>query len=140
MIDRRPWAFPLAAVAALPFRIPIESGGTTSNLLVPLYIVIGAGALAYVVPRLRGEDEPRACRCPERPTRAGRAPGGAPRGWLERVLALAIVLYAVQATYSDDFDHALENVVFFYVPFALLFVLLGRVQWTARLAARAWRC
>jgi O-antigen ligase len=45
-----------------------------------------------------------------------------------------LVLYAVQASYSDDFSHALENVVFFYVPFALLFVLLGRVQWTVRLA------
>ncbi len=137
VIDRRPWAFPLAAVAALPFRIPIESGGTTSNLLVPLYIVIGAGALAYVVPRLRGEDETAGV-----PLSEEQPSDVAPvarleehrAGWLERVLALAIVLYAVQATYSDDFDHALENLTFFYVPFALLFVLLGRVQWTARLA------
>jgi len=136
VIDRRPWAFPLAAVAALPFRIPIESGGTTSNLLVPLYLVIGAGALAYVVPRLRGEDESAGVPLSEE------SPELAPAtrmeehraGWLERVLALALVLYAVQASYSDDFEHALENLTFFYVPFTLLFVLLGRVQWTARLA------
>ncbi len=30
----------------------------------------------------------------------------------------------MQAAYSTDFDQALENVVFFYVPFALLFALL----------------
>jgi O-antigen ligase len=118
LVDRRPWVFPIAAVAALPFRVPIESGGSTSNLLVPLYVVIGAGALAYAVPRIRGLSTPD-----EHEVR-----------WLERLLALAVVLYAVQATYSDDFDHALENVVFFYVPFTLLFVLLGRVRWSTRLA------
>ncbi len=117
-IHRRPGVFPVAAVAALPFRVPIESGGTTSNLLVPLYVVVGAGALAYCVPRIWNRT----------------TPGEHEPGWLERVLALTIVLYAVQATYSDDFDHALENVVFFYVPFTLLFVLLGRVRWTPRLA------
>jgi O-antigen ligase len=36
----------------------------------------------------------------------------------------------VQAAYSIDFGRALENVVFFYVPFALLFVALRRVAWT----------
>ena len=118
LFDGRPWAFPLAAAAALPFRVPIASGGSTSNLLVPLYVVVAAGALAYAVPRLRGR------RDVEEP---------APRA-LEWVLAGAIVLYALQATYSSDFDKALENVVFFYVPFALLLVLLGRVTWTPRLA------
>ena len=54
LFDRRPALLPLAAAAALPFRIPIESGGQTSNLLVPLYFVIAAGALAFAVPRLRG--------------------------------------------------------------------------------------
>jgi O-antigen ligase len=122
LIDRRPALLPLAAVAALPFRVPIGLGNGTANLLVPLYLVIAAGSLAYLVPRL----VPRSAgaRAPER--RAGA---------LEWVLALVLVLYAVQAAYSDDFDHALEQLVFFYVPFALLFALLGRVQWTTRLAA-----
>jgi O-antigen ligase len=118
VIDRKPLVFPVAAVAALPFRVPIDSGGSTSNLLVPLYLVVGAGVLAYAIPRLRGRDTPE-----EHPV-----------GWLERVLAATVVLYAVQATYSGDFDHALENVVFFYVPFMLLFFLMQRVAWTGRLA------
>ena len=37
-----------------------------------------------------------------------------------------VVLYAVQSLYSEDFGKALEHVVFFYVPFALLFALLVR--------------
>ncbi len=52
-IHRAPQVVVLAAAVALPFRVPIESGGDTANLLLPLYLVIGAGVLAYAVPRLR---------------------------------------------------------------------------------------
>lgn len=119
LFAKRPMWLPIAAVAALPFRVPISSGGSTSNLLLPLYLVTAAGVLAYAVPRLLGE---------ERPER-GRGPGV-----LEWALAGYLALYAAQSSYSDDFGHALENVVFFYVPFALLFALVARVPWTPRLA------
>jgi O-antigen ligase len=121
LFDRRPSAFPLAAAAALPFRVPIASGGSTANLLVPLYLVVGAGALAYAVPRVFGAKRDEVER---RPT------------ILEWLLAAAVVAYAVQAAYSDDFTKALENEVFFYVPFALLFVLLARITWTQKLAVQ----
>ena len=53
-IARQPtWLAPLA-IAAVPFRIPIQAGGTTSNLLVPLYVVVAAGALAFIVPDAAG--------------------------------------------------------------------------------------
>ena len=120
LVDRRPTVLPVAALAVLPFRVPIESGGSTANLLVPLYFVVAAGALAFVVPRLRGE--------------RGDEDAAAGRGRLEVLLLGLVVLYAIQATYSDGFDKALEQVVFFYVPFALLFVLLVRIDWTRRLA------
>jgi O-antigen ligase len=119
LFARRPAWLPVAAVATLPFRVPISSGGSTSNLLVPLYLVVAAGALGYAIPRLFGDDPPE----------NGRRPG-----ILEWALAVYLALYGVQASYSDDFGHALENVVFFYVPFALLFALVARVAWTPRLA------
>lgn len=120
LMARRPLLLPVLAVAALPFRIPIEVAGSTSNLLVPLYLVVAAGTLAFVVPALRADPE-----LPE-PRRTWSP------GWLERLLALFVVLYGVQATYSADFDKALQQIAFFYVPFALLFVLLAQVQWTPR--------
>jgi O-antigen ligase len=40
----------------------------------------------------------------------------------------------VQAAWSTDFETALKNVAFFYVPFALLFRLLAATNWTRRLA------
>jgi putative inorganic carbon (HCO3(-)) transporter len=118
-IHRRPPLFAWLAMAALPFRVPIQAGPTTSNLLVPLYLVVAAGSLAMIVPALRGDSEDRV---------AERVPG-----LLERLLALAVVLYALQSVYSSDFEKALQQLVFFYVPFALLFSLLVRVRWTRQL-------
>ena len=130
LIDRRPHLLALAAAGALPFRVPVESGGDTANLLVPLYLVIAAGVLAYALPRLRA---PRGLEDLER---EDAREGEHARGPLEWLLAGAIVLYAAQATYSSDFDKALAQTIFFYVPFALLYTLLVRITWTAQLASR----
>ena len=111
-IDRRPALLPVLAVLALPFRISVAG----SNLLVPLYFVIGAGALRYAVRALRSGDG-----------------GHTEASWLERLLALLVVLYGLQALYSSGFETGLKNVVFFYVPFALLYCLLVRIEWTPRL-------
>ena len=113
---RRAW-LPIATLVALPFRVPVEAGGSTANLLVPLYLVIAAGALAWAVPRARDPhrfDPPRA------------------NGALEWLLAAATVLYALQAAYSTSLDKALEQTVFFYVPFALLFAVVRDVEWSPR--------
>ncbi len=117
LFDRRRAWLPLVAFAALPFRVPVEAGGQTANLLVPLYLVIAAAALSWAVPRIRD---------PERfepPTANGR---------LEQLLAASLVLYALQSAYSASVDIALEQTVFFYVPFALLFAVLRDVEWTPR--------
>jgi putative inorganic carbon (hco3(-)) transporter len=121
LIARRPTLLGPLTVLALPFRIPIQAGGTTSNLLVPLYLVVAAGTLAVIVPALTGGGSDGA---------ESRVPKP---GWIERLLALSVVLYAVQSVYSSDFEKALQQMVFFYVPFALLFCLLSRLQWTSRL-------
>ena len=47
VIARRPWLLAVLAMLALPFRVPIQSGGLTSNLLVPLYLVVAAGSLVF---------------------------------------------------------------------------------------------
>ena len=123
VVSKRPALLPAAAIVALPFRIPIQAGGITSNLLVPLYFVVAAGSLSFVVEALRGRASPRP-----------NPPGArAPALWLERLLAGYIVLYALQATYSPKFTTALQQMVFFYVPFALAYCLLRRLDWTPRL-------
>ncbi len=116
LFHRRPGLFPVAVVAALPFRVPIDAGGSTSNLLVPLYLVIAGGCAAYMWQSLRSPD-----------AETGRQRHLAP---LELALGAFLALYALQSLYSRDFATALEQMVFFYVPFALLFRLLADVRWT----------
>jgi putative inorganic carbon (HCO3(-)) transporter len=130
-VRRRPLLLPLAVVAAVPFRVPIESGGDTSNLLVPLYVVIAIGIVAFAWDALRGPVETG---IPDAP--GERPPERRKPGLLEQFLAASVVLYALQATWSGDFSKGLDNLVFFYVPFALLFVLVSRVQWSVMLAVR----
>ena len=119
---RRPGWFAIAAIAVLPLRVPIEIGGDTANLLVPLYLVIAAGALAAAC---RGGPEAQSLPLPS------------PPALLRCVLAAGLVLYAIQSAYSGDVSNAIENIGFFLVPFAVLFVLLAEVEWTPRLLGRS---
>lgn len=116
LFHRRPQALALAAAATIPFRVPITVGDAVVNLLLPLYAVLTAGALAYALPRVFGDVEEHD---DERPARA-----------LEWLLAGTLVLYAVQTLGSIDQGRAVENTVFFYVPFALLFAQLVRLHWS----------
>ncbi|MFL5870829.1 MAG: hypothetical protein ACJ75R_07085, partial [Solirubrobacterales bacterium] len=75
-------AFPIAAFAVLPLRVPLDIGGDTANLLVPLYLVIAAGAVSLLVSRYSLLEQP--------------APSSEQRAtwptWLRYVLAATLVL------------------------------------------------
>jgi O-antigen ligase len=134
-IRRIPWIVAPATALTLPFRIPITSGGNTNSLLVPLYFVIAASALSWLVPVLWEE---RASAPTPRPSREPRAASLL----FEKLLAAFIVLYAVQALYSpaagspSGFVTALQNEVFFYIPFAILLARLRDIEWTRPLMIR----
>jgi putative inorganic carbon (HCO3(-)) transporter len=117
-------AFPLAAFAVIALRVPVRVAGETSNLLIPLYLVIAAALAGAIWGELRhGEDGRSGAVSPE----------AAAVVWLRRLLAATLILYALQATYSDDVSNAIEDACFFLVPFAALFVLLTEVRWTERI-------
>jgi O-antigen ligase len=110
---RLPVLMPLAIIGTLPFRIPLESGGETANLLVPLYVVIAAGVLASIfLPPPAEVRRPR---------------------WVAKTLAIFVVLYALQALYSEDYSKGLQEVCFFLVPFTLAYILLRELPWDRRL-------
>ena len=114
-------AFPIAAFAVLPLRVPVEIGAETAHLLVPLYLVIAARLIAFALDDAgapRAEDDDRWSI------------------WLRRLLAATLVLYAIQAAYSEDVPNAIENIGFFLVPFAVMFALLTAVDWTWALLRR----
>ena len=96
----------------------------TASLLLPLYGVLAAGVLAHLWRTLRGADE----ESPREDPRARR---------VMQALALIVVLYAVQALYSSDLEHAVKTLGFFYVPFAIAFRLLVEIRWSRRLVLQA---
>ena len=122
---RRPGWFALAVIFTLPFRIPVPTGNDeTASLLLPLYGVLAAGVLAHLWRVSRGEvedvlhDDPRARR-------------------VLQALAIVVVLYALQALYSSDLEHAVKTLAFFYVPFAVGMRLLVEIRWSRRLLLQA---
>ena len=102
--------------------MPVSIGDTAANLLLPLYGVIAAGH-----PRVRVELAARR-RGHDRTPSASRS-----LRWLQIAFAGVLVLYALQSLYSTDLEQALKNFCLFYVPFAVLFVLLLDATWTPRL-------
>jgi O-antigen ligase len=123
LLHKYTWLIPLLAVGALPFRVPFESGGQSANLLVPLYVVVAAGVLALAWERFG----PRSRRTGEWREREP--------GWTELALIVFVLLYAVQSLYSGDFEQAIKNLAFFYIPFMLLLKLLITVRWPPRVVA-----
>jgi O-antigen ligase len=150
LMRRSPEALPLLVVFALPFRLPISADGRTVNLLIPLYLVVAAGTVTHLLPKLLSRldvKRPRnADNCVDRrrqetteneahvsPTKI--ATLFSPRG-VEWLLLGAILLYALQGAYSTDHGKAAENLLVFYLPFGLLFLLLRDVRWTRELMVR----
>ena len=131
LFRRQPWLLPPLAVFTLPFRIPLESGGQSANLLVPLYVVVAAGVVAYAWNRLVGRRDTSAAASGNGAGDPGSWRDPAP-GRVEIALVVFVMLYALQSLYSNDFETALKNIAFFYVPFMLLLRLLTSVQWTRR--------
>jgi O-antigen ligase len=128
LFRRHPEALPLLAIGALPFRLPIAADGRTVNLLIPLYLVIAAGTVEQLLPRLL---ERRSAAAGANTREADPA-----IRWAQWLLLASVVLYALQTAYSDDRAKALENLAVFYVPFGLLFLLLREVEWTGLLLRR----
>ena len=54
-LARNPAAVPVALLAVAPFRVPVQVGSDEAFLLLPLYLVIAAAALALAYRILRGE-------------------------------------------------------------------------------------
>jgi putative inorganic carbon (hco3(-)) transporter len=159
VILRWPAALPLLAFGVLAFRIPVELGGETSNLLIPLYLVIASGTAATAIAtyQFRGALRSRGGGAWMAPR--GRSPHAltSPAEMLARLrvlrrgvvegmslpelaatvlpwlLAGFLVLYAIQSAYSSDLSKATETVSFFFVPFAVLLALLLQVRWTSNL-------
>lgn len=144
VLVRWPAALPPLLAVAIPLRLPLSVGGESVNLLLPLYGLIGAGAVAAAVRARRlGREKAQAW-----DLRSGPAPAQVVRdAWTARslqgaaalvpiLLAASVLLYGLRVPFSEDPDRGVQTLCFFLVPFAVLFVVLREVHWTAAVLRR----
>jgi putative inorganic carbon (HCO3(-)) transporter len=108
VLTRFPTFWPVALLAAAPFRILLDVGSQRAYLLVPLYGVLAAAGLALAVQSLRGHEVVRIA-----PLLA--IPGTA-----------LIGVAAASSLWSLDVEASAVDLLFFYFPFALLVGIVAR--------------
>ncbi len=108
VLARYPAVWPVALLAAAPFRILLDVGSQRAFLLVPLYVVLAAATLALVARTL-----------------AGRGVVTVPPLLAVPVVAL-IGLSAISSLWSLDVDASAVDLLFFYFPFVLLVGVVAR--------------
>lgn len=141
---RWPQALPPLIAVAIPLRLPISVGGESVNLLLPLYGLVGAGAVAAAVrARRAGRIKAQAW-----DLRSGPAPAEVVREvWTARslqgaaalvpiLLAASVLLYGLRVPFSEDPDRGVQTLCFFLVPFSVLFLVLREVEWTREVLVR----
>jgi putative inorganic carbon (hco3(-)) transporter len=110
-LRRWPWLLPLAALACVPARIPVDVGDTEVNLLLPLYAVIAGAGAALAWSLFRGEGE------------------GRELGLATWPLAALVGFLGVSLAWSDDPRQGAITLLFFVLPFGILAVCLARLPW-----------
>lgn len=117
---RWPWALAFLALAVAPARVPVTIGDTSANLLLPLYGVIAAGALALGWSLWR--DPPRSREL----------------GALAWPLALVVLWFGLSALWTKDVREGAIVLFFYVLPFGVLAVALSRLRWSPANAARLY--
>jgi O-antigen ligase len=108
VLTRYPTFWPVALLAAAPFRILLDVGSQRAFLLVPLYGVLAAAGFALGARALRGREVVRITPL------------------LTVPVALLISVAAVSSVWSLDVDASAVDLLFFYFPFALLVGIAAR--------------
>ena len=119
---RYPAAAPVALLLAAPFRLSVGLGNQEAFLLVPLYAVLVAAALALAYRALRGGDFPAVPYLIAAPT------------------AALVALSGISLLWAKDPRAGTIALVFFYFPFTVLLSIVALTRprdWTWRALAAA---
>ncbi len=113
VVLRLPWLLALATLACVPARFPVHVGSTQANLLLPLYGVAAAAAVALAW-QLSGDGDDRAREL----------------GPLANPLALFVGWEGLSLLWTKDVRQGAIELLFFVLPFGLLSVALSRLAWS----------
>ena len=106
-----PWVLPVLALACVPIRVGVHLGGTSTKLLVPLYVVVAGGAVLLAWDLLAGDETVRELRGVALP------------------LALFVAWTGVSLLWSRDVHEGAVELIAFYIPFTLLAICVARLPW-----------
>ena len=109
---RVPWLLAVATLACVPARIPVHVGATQANLLLPLYGVAAAAAIALAWDLFGDRQRVREL------------------GKLSWPLAFFVAWQGVSLLWSKDVRQGAIELLFFVLPFGLLTVVLARLVWS----------
>ena len=121
VLGRWPWTLAFAILACVPVRIPIQLGSEEANLLVPLYGVAAAAALALAWELVRGDN---------RPARE--------LGPVALPLAAFVAWTGLTLLWTDDLREGAIAVCAFVLPFGLLAVCVARLPWRGKWLTWMW--
>jgi hypothetical protein len=119
---RYPAAAPVALLVVAPFRLSVGLGSQEAFLLLPLYAVLSAAAVALAYRVLRGGEFPAVPYLIAGPT------------------AALVALSGISLLWAKDLRAGTIELVFFYFPFAVLLSILALTRprdWTWRALATA---
>ena len=120
LLLRWPWMLALGALACVPARIQLTIGSTQASLLVPMYGVVAAAALALAWQLLKGDDRNREL------------------GPLALSLAAFVLWSGLSLAWSQDLRQGSIELLAFYLPFGLLAVTLARLPWRREWLGATW--
>ena len=120
LLLRYPWLLAFATLACVPARIPVKLGSEDANLLVPLYAVVAALALALAWQLVRGDDRAREL---------------GPIAW---PLAGFVLWTGLALAWTIDVRKGAIFLGAFILPFALLSVGFARLPWRGRWLTWLW--
>jgi O-antigen ligase len=106
-----PWLLPVLALACVPIRIGVHLGGSSSKLLVPLYVVIAGGVVLLSWDLMAGDETVRELRRVATP------------------LALFVAWTSISILWTRDVHDGAVELLAFYVPFTLLAICVARLPW-----------
>ena len=108
-----PWLFPLFALACVPARVGVHIGGSSSKLLVPLYVVVLGAAILLGWQLVEGDERVRELRLTAWP------------------LAAFVAWTGVSIVWSKDVHEGAIEILAFYVPFTLVALAFARLPWSS---------
>ena len=111
VFHRWPWLVPLAALACVPVRVPVTVGSVEANLLLPLYGVVAGAALAFAYDVARGDARTREL------------------GIVAIPLAAFLAWSGLTLLWTEDLREGAVTLLAFYLPFAVLAIVLARLLW-----------